>query len=105
MGCLTCRCQVRPRAHIAVDAEEPLPVPWLPVEAEQTEGPVESWTRRTRFTGVAVLLAVSLALILFDPGLAAWLSGVLMVVAGLWYWLPVVLRSRRRFAEGYRGGS
>jgi hypothetical protein len=75
------------------------------VDAEQTEGPVESWARRTRFTGVVVLFAVSLALILFVPGLAAWLSGVLMVLAGLWYWLPVVIRSRRRFAEGYRGGS
>jgi hypothetical protein len=75
------------------------------VDAEQTEGPVEGWARRTRFTGVVVLLAVSLALILFVPGLAEWLSGVLMVVAGLWYWLPVVLRSRRRFAEGYGAGS
>ena len=72
------------------------------VEAEQSEGPVESWARRTRFTGVVVLFAASMALILFLPGVAAWLGGVLMVVAGVWYWLPVVLRTRRKFAEGYR---
>jgi hypothetical protein len=30
---------------------------------------------------------------------------MLMVLGGLWYWLPVVLRTGRRFAEGYRSES
>jgi peptidoglycan biosynthesis protein MviN/MurJ (putative lipid II flippase) len=72
------------------------------VEAEHGEGRVEGWARRTRFTAVVVLFVVSLALVLALPGVARWLSGVLMAVAVLWYWLPVVLRSRRTFGEGYR---
>ncbi len=75
-----------------------------PVEAEQREGSVESWARRSRFTAVVALFAVSIARIVIAPGVGAALSGVLMVIAGLWYWLPVVLRSRRKFAEGYRSG-
>ncbi len=66
---------------------------------------MESWARRTRFTAVVVLSTVSLALVVFLPGIGAWLSGMLMVLGGLWYWLPVVLRTGRRFAEGYRSES
>jgi hypothetical protein len=54
---------------------------------------------------VVLLVAVSITLVVVLPGVGAWLSGVLMLVAGLWYWLPVVLRVGRRFAEGYRSGS
>jgi hypothetical protein len=75
------------------------------VDARQAEWPVESWARRTRFTGVVVLFAVSLTLVLVLPGITAGVSGVLMVVAGVWFWLPVVIRSGRTFAEGYRSGS
>jgi hypothetical protein len=73
-----------------------------PVEAEQAEGSVESWARRSRFTAVVALFAVCIALVLIAPGVGGWLGGVLMVIAGLGYWLPVVQGSRRRFAEGYR---
>lgn len=66
---------------------------------------MEGWARRTRFTAVVALFAVSIALVVVAPGLGAWLSGALMVIAGLWYWLPVLLRSGRKFAEGYRSGS
>jgi hypothetical protein len=54
---------------------------------------------------VVVLGAVSIALLVVLPGVGDWLSGVLMIVAGLWYWLPVVLRSGRKFAEGYQSES
>jgi hypothetical protein len=66
---------------------------------------VESWARRTRFTAVVVLSTMGLALVVFLHGIGAWLSGMLMVLGGLWYWLPVVLRTGRRFAEGYRSES
>jgi len=66
---------------------------------------VESLARRTRFTAVVMLFAVSIALVVVVPGVGSWLSGALMVVAGLWYWLPVVLRSGRKFAEGYQSES
>ena len=75
------------------------------MDAERTEWPLESWARRTRFTAAVVLLAVSLALVIGAPGVGAWLGGVLMVLAGLWYWLPIVLRSGRKFAEGYQSES
>jgi hypothetical protein len=75
-----------------------------PVDAERTEWSVESWARRTRFTAVVILVAVSIGLAVLVPGVGAWLSGVLMVVAALWFWLPVVLRSGRKFAEGYQSG-
>ena len=52
-----------------------------------------------------MLFAVSIALVVVVPGVGSWLSGALMVVAGLWYWLPVVLRSGRKFAEGYQSES
>ena len=66
---------------------------------------MESWARRTRFTAVVVLSTMGLALVVFLHGIGAWLSGMLMVLGGLWYWLPVVLRTGRRFAEGYRSES
>lgn len=74
----------------------------IPVEAEPAEGSLESWARRSRFTAVVTLVAGSIALVVIAPGVGGRLGGVLMVIAGLWYWLPVVLRSRRKFAEGYR---
>ena len=72
------------------------------VDAERTEWPAESWLRRTRFTAVVTIFAITIALIITLPGVAAWLDGLLMLLAGLWYWLPVLLRSGRTFAEGYR---
>ena len=75
------------------------------MDGEQTEWPVETWARRTRFTAVVSLVAVSIALLVVLPGVGAWLSGVLMIAAALWYWLPVVLRAWRTFAEGYQSES
>ena len=75
------------------------------VVAEQTEWPLETWTRRTRFTAVVSLFAVSIALFVVLPGVGDWLSGVLTIVAGLWYWLPVALRTGRKFAETYQSES
>lgn len=72
------------------------------MDAEPAEWLAESWLRRTRFTAVVTLFAITVALIIFLPGVAAWLGGLAMFLAQLWYWLPVLLRSGRRFAEGYR---
>ena len=60
-----------------------------PVEAERAEWRVESWVRRTRFTAVVTLVALSIALAVLLPGVGAWLGGALMVVAAVWNWLPV----------------
>jgi hypothetical protein len=65
------------------------------VDAEPAEWPVESWARRTRSTAVVALFVVSIALLVAIPAVGARLGGGLMIVAGLWYWLPVVLRSAR----------
>ena len=73
------------------------------MEPQQSEWPVESWARRTRFTAVVSLVVVSIALLVLLPTGGARLGGVLMIVAGLWYSLPVVLRSARTFGEGYHG--
>jgi hypothetical protein len=51
---------------------------------------------------VVLLFAVSMTLVVAAPGIGAWLNGVVMLAAGVWYWLPVVLRSGRKFAEGFR---
>ena len=73
-----------------------------PVEAERAEWRAESWVRRTRFTAVVTLVALSIALAVLVPGVGAWLSGALMVVAAVWHWLPMVLRCGRKFVEGYQ---
>jgi hypothetical protein len=72
------------------------------VDAERAEWPSESWLRRTRFTGGVTLFVVAALLIIFVPGAADWLSGLLVLLAWLWYLLPVLLRSGRTFVEGYR---
>jgi hypothetical protein len=75
------------------------------VDAEQAEWPVESWARRTRFTAVVSLVALSIGLLVVQPAVGDWLGGALMIIASVWYWLPVVLRTGRKFAEGYRSDS
>jgi hypothetical protein len=67
--------------------------------AEPAARRVERWLRRTRFTACVSLGVLFLALA-FMPGGAAWLSGVVLFAAGLWYWAPIALGTVRGFSEG-----
>ena len=75
------------------------------VEAQPTEWPVEAWLRRTRFTAVVLLLTITLVIAVVLPQGGDRPGGMMIAIAGVWYWLPVLLRTGRNFAEGYQTGS
>jgi hypothetical protein len=54
---------------------------------------------------VVSLVSVTIGLLVVQPAVGDWLGGALMIIASVWYWLPVVLRTGRTFAEGYRSDS